>query len=122
MWRDYFQTNFCIEGDTLFIRVDNLGGGTAFGTPVGGNLTDGIKKILEYCAEHNIPPVICMVPEDSLEEVASLVGGRTETDRAWYDYLYTSEDIKNLAGRKYSGQRNHINKFLKENEDRKSVV
>ena len=58
-----------------------------------------------------------MVPEHILDEVSEITGGEVTTDRAWYDYLYNSEDIKTLAGRRYSGQRNHINKFLKQNEN-----
>jgi len=35
------------------------------------------------------------------------------TDRDFCDYLYDAENMKNFAGRRYSGQRNHINRFLK---------
>lgn len=42
---------------------------------------------------------------------------KATTDRAWADYLYLSDDIKNLPGRKFSGQRNHINRFLREHND-----
>lgn len=115
MWRDLVKTYFAIEDDTLYIRADDFEGKTAFGCPLGGNLKNGMENVLEYCRERNIPPVICMVPEHILEEVREITGGEVTTDSAWYDYLYNSEDIKNLAGRKYSGQRNHINKFLKEN-------
>lgn len=117
MWRDSVKTYFAIEDDTLYIRADDFEGGTAFGCPLGGDLKQGLEKILDYCSEHGIKPAICMVPEHILEEVKETVGGEVITDSAWYDYLYNSEDIKTLAGRKYSGQRNHINKFLKENED-----
>ena len=116
MWRDLVKTYFAIEDETLYIRVDDLDGKTAFGCPLGGELKKGIEKILEYCRENDIPPALCMVPEHLIEEVKELTGGTVTTDRAWYDYLYSSEDMKTFAGRKYSGQRNHINKFLKENE------
>lgn len=33
--------------------------------------------------------------------------------RRWRDYLYRAEDFKTYAGGKYSGQRNHVNKFKK---------
>ena len=42
-------------------------------------------------------------------------------DRNWTDYLYRAEDMAAFAGRKYSGQRNHINKFRKEYPDAKFV-
>jgi hypothetical protein len=42
---------------------------------------------------------------------------RAYTDRAWSDYLYDARDIMDLSGRRYSGQRNHINKFVREYPD-----
>lgn len=116
MWRDLVETYFAIEDDTLYIRADDFEGETAFGCPLGGSLKKGIDNILEYCKENGIRPRICMVPEHILEEVKEYTGGVATTDRAWYDYLYNADDIKNLAGRKFSGQRNHINKFMKEHE------
>ena len=38
---------------------------------------------------------------------------RLTNERNWKDYLYRAEDMAAFAGRKYSGQRNHINKFRK---------
>ena len=34
-------------------------------------------------------------------------------ERDNFDYLYRAEDLSAFAGRRYSGQRNHINKFRK---------
>lgn len=116
MWRDYFKTSFAIEDDILYIRVDDFYGKTAFGCPVGEDLKKGVSKIIEYSNEHGIPLAICMVSEEKIQTFCELTCGEIKAERAWFDYLYSSEDIKSFAGRKYSGQRNHINKFLKENE------
>lgn len=35
-----------------------------------------------------------------------------ELDRTQFDYIYRTEDMIKLAGRKYHAKRNHINKFL----------
>ena len=37
---------------------------------------------------------------------------RFKHDRDMYDYVYLSEDLINLRGRKYQKKRNHINRFL----------
>lgn len=34
-----------------------------------------------------------------------------DSDRVWQDYFYRAEALSTFAGRHYSGQRNHINKF-----------
>ena len=36
---------------------------------------------------------------------------RVSNIRTWRDYLYYKEDLQLFAGRRYSGQRNHIKKF-----------
>ena len=38
---------------------------------------------------------------------------RFSSPRVWRDYIYAAEDLCDFAGRRYSGQRNHINKFRK---------
>ena len=32
-------------------------------------------------------------------------------ERKWSDYVYSAEEISTFKGKKFSGQRNHINKF-----------
>lgn len=36
-----------------------------------------------------------------------------EADRPNYDYIYLTEDLKNLKGRAYHGKKNHLNYFKK---------
>ena len=38
---------------------------------------------------------------------------RLINERPWKDYIYRRKDLAEFAGRHYSGQRNHINKFRK---------
>ena len=43
------------------------------------------------------------------------------SERPWKDYLYRTEDLAQFAGRRYSGQRNHINKFRRDYPDAEFV-
>ena len=56
--------------------------------------------------------MISVVPEC---RAAKLLGRypyvRVSDVRTWRDYVYYREDLQFFAGRRYSGQRNHINKF-----------
>ena len=111
-WRDYFKTWFALEDGILYLKVKDLMGRVAFACPMG--CTDGkpIFNIIDYCEEKGYIPEFCMVPQENIGRLKELLpDSEVYTDRSWYDYLYLSENIKNLAGRKYSGQRNHINKF-----------
>ena len=42
---------------------------------------------------------------------------RVISERPWKDYLYRTEELAAFAGRRYSGQRNHINKFRRDYPD-----
>ncbi len=123
MWRDYFKTEYAREDGTLFLRVCDFNGGTAYAMPMGGDVKAAILKIERFCRENGILPEFCMVPAEQLAFVLStLPGAHAHTDSAWSDYLYSAEDIKNLAGRKYQGQRNHINKFCRQYDGRFEVM
>lgn len=90
-------------------------GQVVFDYPVPGPEGDedaALEAIENDCLERGIPPVISVVPEC---RAAKLLGRypyvRVSDVRTWRDYVYYREDLQFFAGRRYSGQRNHINKF-----------
>ncbi|MDR1328222.1 MAG: phosphatidylglycerol lysyltransferase domain-containing protein [Oscillospiraceae bacterium] len=121
MWRDMCRTEYAIERGVLFLKANYRPGATGFAPPRcqdGPLCREHFAKIEDYCREHGLPPRLCSVPSGLLETVRQLCpGARETTDPAWSDYIYNAEDIVTLAGRRYSGQRNHINKFRKTYED-----
>ena len=117
LWRDYHKTEYAVEDEVLYLKVAYPT--PAFAPPRSISTTMGYRKpyerIVEYCTENGIPANICSVSGITLKYVQGMFpGSQAHTDRSWSDYLYNSEDIVNLAGRKFSGQRNHINRFIKE--------
>lgn len=117
IWRDLFKTEFAIVEGVLYLKVQYLTGDIAFTPPRGdtGCEKETYGMIVSHCRGIGCVPRLCAVSEHRLEKIKDCYpGAKAFTDRAWSDYLYLSDDIKNLAGRKYSGQRNHINKFLRE--------
>ena len=114
IWRDYHETGFAIEDETLYLKVTYPVTGFA---PPRGDVCDmkAFKRIAEYCSENGLTARLFFVSEPVLGKVLGLFpGSKVKTDRAWSDYLYLSEDIVNLSGRKFAGQRNHINHFTRE--------
>lgn len=117
IWRDLFQTEYAIEDEMLFLKVRYLTGDIAFTPPRGEPCVDkaAYDRIVDYCQSLNMTPRLCAVSESRLEKILThYPQAKYYSDRAWSDYLYNAEDIRELAGRRYSGQRNHINKFLRE--------
>lgn len=118
IWRDLFKTEFAIVDEVLYLKVIYLNGDIAFTPPRGEPCAEkhAYDRIVDYCRELGYAPRLCAVSLHRLERIKELYPNvEASTDRAWSDYLYMSDDIKNLPGRKYSGQRNHINKFLRDN-------
>ena len=118
MWRDYFNAEYAIFNDTLFfkVRIKYHGGMTAFTLPLGKDIGGCIKEIEKYCSETRIPLIFCTVTKEEVQQIKKVYRYRNvmlyqETN--WSDYLYNASDLVTLAGRKYSGQRNHINRFHK---------
>jgi hypothetical protein len=115
MWRDFYNTHYTIFDNMLFYKVKFLDK-TSFTIPIGsGSLQKAMEAIKEYCFENDLPIKFCTVPEEGLPILLDQYNGTISgtPSRDWADYLYRSEDLAQLGGRHYSGQRNHINKFKK---------
>ena len=124
MWGEYLHPSFTEAAGCLIIR-NELHGETLFDFPVPGEDGDvdaALAAIEDYCTQKGIAPVISVVPEQEAGRLA-LRYPRVHivNERAWKDYLYRAEDLSTFAGRRYSGQRNHINKFRKQFPDARFV-
>ena len=114
LWRDYHDTEYAVENGVLYLKVAYPE--PAFAPPRGKAANRGsYDRILGYCSDNGMRPRLCSVSEVVLEGILKIFpGSEVRTDRAWSDYLYLSGDLINLSGRRYAGQRNHINRFVKE--------
>ena len=106
MWQKMYKTEFAIGDSVLYLRYT----------------MDGEKKyaLLCDCLESSLAPLkeleenltLTLVCENGLNRLDELGEKYTaETSEDWWDYVYLSENLASLSGKKYAGQRNHINKF-----------
>ena len=114
MWRNTLHPSWTEAAGCLVVR-NNIGGQVVFDYPVAGPEGDedvALEAIESYCLEKGIPPVISVVPECKAARMLSRYPYVRVSDvRTWRDYVYYREDLQFFTGRRYSGQRNHINKF-----------
>lgn len=76
-----------------------------------------LEKILHYSVDHQMQQLFHRVPEDFVKRVLVLFPQfRTKEDRNTFDYLYNTNDLIELSGRKLHGKRNHLNQFLRSYE------
>lgn len=83
-----------------------------------GDAGAALAAIEQYCGDKELPLVLSVVPEDKASQLVLRYPRVTViSERPWKDYLYHTEDLAQFAGRRYSGQRNHINKFRRDYPD-----
>ena len=114
LWRDFHGTEYTVSDGMLFLKMTRPI--EAFSPPRGSGVgREAFERIIEDCSARGIPARLCSVSATVLERVLKMFPhAEASTDRAWSDYLYSSEDMKELSGRKFAGQRNHINRFMRE--------
>ena len=114
MWRDMYHTEYAIDGDCLYFKVDSPELGHLFTLPLCGCRQLHFKNILEYCKQTESPLSFFPVGQDELEGLQNYFPNSTAVAaRDSFDYLYHAESLQYFRGKKLSGQRNHVNKFLK---------
>ncbi|MCL2366954.1 MAG: phosphatidylglycerol lysyltransferase domain-containing protein [Oscillospiraceae bacterium] len=116
MWRDFFSVEYAIYNDTIIFKSkvvysNNI---TAFSFPLGKDIVGILEKAVAYCRLNNLRisfHTITSAEIDLLETIFPDFEVFKEPD--WSDYVYHVEDLRTLKGRKYNGQRNHMNFFKK---------
>ncbi len=114
MWRKSLHPAWAELAGCLVVR-NEIGGQVVFDYPVPGPEGDedaALEAIEADCLERGIPTVLSVVPEQKAPRLlARYPYVRVSDIRTWRDYIYYREDLQFFSGRRYSGQRNHINKF-----------
>ena len=113
MWKDVFNQELCEYNDTLIIKATYSGAKTCFFPPIGKDVDGAIKQIEKYCVQNELPLIFNCSDENFVNCLQSKYQIEYFNNRKWSDYLYDYTEMQNFAGRKFGGQRNHINKFKK---------
>lgn len=117
MWQRYINLEYAyVEGCVVF-REFYLGR-SYFHYPMEmevGQASKAMDALEDYCRTHNERIRFANISRETLGEFIDRYGidMRITNKRIWRDYLYRAQDFVEYPGKKFSGQRNHVNKFKK---------
>lgn len=119
LWSRHYHVTFAeIENTIVFKSEDN---GLAFAYPVGAeaDVKRALAFLMKYSEEKGAPFVLYNVTEENFRQLEEWYPEQfqIEYNRDLADYVYESEKLATLAGKKLHGKRNHINKFKATFED-----
>ncbi len=112
MWSRHYHAGFTVLEDMLVFG--NITGSVSFTVPVGpGDLKQVLDLLMAYCEERQVPFQLHNVTKDNFDRLEALYPGEftISYERDYADYVYETEKLINLSGKKYHSKKNHINKF-----------
>ena len=113
LWSRHYKVKYAVIEDALIFKSEDRG--MAFAYPAGEpeHVKKALEFLIEYCKERECPFILYNVTPEMFAQLEGWYPGRftVEYDRDIADYVYESEKLATLAGKKPHGKRNHINKF-----------
>lgn len=115
LWSRKYPVDYAIVEDTLIFRSLAECKGTSITFPAGEReqIHKAMDVMIQWFKEQNLTMHMHLVQEPEFELLSLWYPGEFEItyDRDSADYVYETEKLITLAGKKLHGKRNHINKF-----------
>ena len=111
-WHRLYQTQICRYNNFYISSSEKYG--LAFTFPAGeGDYRELFIKLRKYAEERNSPLRISSVLPENLRLFEEYFSDEftVSSDDSGFDYVYKSENLRNLAGKRYHGKRNHLKRF-----------
>ncbi|MDU1891840.1 MAG: phosphatidylglycerol lysyltransferase domain-containing protein [Dysgonomonas sp.] len=119
-WNAKFKTQFAIIGRTIFLRFQDSDGQLYYMMPIGKMpLTEAFNLIMQDAVENKIPFQMKAISIRMWENIQKEIPGKFRylPDRNNDEYIYLSEKLIKLSGKKLQSKRNHINRFKADHPD-----
>ncbi len=115
MWQDYYSTCFYEDGEFLYIKSKSVEDGTDYYMcPVGtGDLKQALDKLFINFGDDISVISVTEEIKEKIENIMPNVFDYSEIPES-ADYIYLSEKLISLAGKKLHSKRNFVNRFIAE--------
>lgn len=117
-WAHRHNPEMAEWGGFIFIRFGGVNGKShTYMEPIGvGNNIIAFKKLSEYVCMHNEPLKMAGVSANFAEQLRTSIpfcSYYLYPNRSQFDYIYNTEQLRTLSGKKLQSKRNHVNTFKK---------
>jgi hypothetical protein len=113
-WKHLYNTTFTIEDGFLYVRFQAREDLPGYLFPLGdGDLNKAFERLIQDAQERITPLRMYAITQKMFDFIEKILPGQFsyEMERDWFEYIYSSEDLISLVGKKFQPKRNHINKF-----------
>ena len=113
IWKNYYHQKIAFLDDMMFVSLGE--NSEIFLLPFANNMEKAVNILKDYTKSQNRPLVFLGAEGIRLDTFNSIFCedfSQTES-RDDFEYLYLTENLKNLSGKKFHSKRNHISTFSK---------
>lgn len=114
-WSSAEHTEIAEKNGFLFLRA-TFNGVTSYAFPWGkGDVTSALAEVVADAQERCADLSFFCVAEEQIPYLEAFFGERLvyREQRDYFDYVYSSERLATLSGRKLHSKKNHVNSFMK---------
>lgn len=131
IWNGYYNLECCENDEFFFLRFNIKNRVPSYFFPIGsGDLRKAINELSEYAASKGEKLCFRLVSKENKDTLLKLFDNRFSVDesRDSFDYIYLTEKMISLSGKKLHSKRNHLNfffdnyKFAYKNVDNKEIL
>lgn len=119
LWSRHYHVEFAVVDNALVFKEEDEG--LSFAYPAGEpeDVKKALETLMEYSESKGAPFTLYNVTEEAFAQLDGWYPGEFEIEykRDYADYVYESEKLATLSGKKLHSKRNHINKFKTVHED-----
>jgi len=112
-WNHYAHYTYAEVNNNLLI-ASTIDGKTSYRPPIGPRDPAVLHTVMQLAARSMDPRPLSLIEPDVKEWIAQLYPGiHFVEDRDYYEYIYRTEDLADLAGRKYLTIRRQLHRFMR---------
>ncbi len=112
-WSTIEHTEIAEKDGFLYLRL-TFNGVTSYAVPWGnGDINVALKEIVDDACERNADLSFFCVAQEQIQYLENFFGNRlvVKEQRDYSDYVYLTEKLAFLSGRKLHSKKNHVNSF-----------